>query len=405
MTDPTITLYDGATPYDITAQVQSVSFKHGRSRELDTIEAATGTIQLINYDRSFDPPNLNGDTSFGEIKPGMRVEVFDGAVQVFAGYVLDFDYSWGADRTATATIYLSDAMGILAATTFTDWQADDLDDAGTRITACLDRSEVGFPSGASYRDINPGIDPLQGDIVTAGTPVLGYLQTVARSDQGRLWVTRDGVLTYRSRHETWGTTGGLPVGEDVTGPALEATDAATGAGGVTFDLSAFTTGYLMVLVVACSSSYTWNTPSGWTLDHSSTSEIRLQVFSKIKVAETSVSVTRSGINNGACGIAFSIAATTITVGTAGAGGPVGDAPILVGRRLFVAAGNKNDNTSTTAFTSYPSGYTVHETADRSGAALMYRMELGERSDNGNTGFTPTYGVTTDGRAGVGMTLL
>ena len=405
MTDPTITLYDGATPYDITAQVQSVSFKHGRSRELDTIEAATGTIQLINYDRSFDPPNLNGDTSFGEIKPGMRVEVFDGAVQVFAGYVLDFDYSWGADRTATATIYLSDAMGILAATTFTDWQADDLDDAGTRITACLDRSEVGFPSGASYRDINPGIDPLQGDIVTAGTPVLGYLQTVARSDQGRLWVTRDGVLTYRSRHETWGTTGGLPVGEDVTGPAFISGVSATGAGGVTLDLSTFMTGNMMVVVVACFSGYLWNTPAGWTEQHNSTGEIRLQIFSKIKVAETSVALTRSGIGNGALGIAFEIAATTITVGTAGAGGPVGDAPYVVGRRLFVAVGYVNDNTFTSAFGSYPAGYIVHVTGAREGAALMYRMELGERSDNGNTGFTPTYGVTTDGRAGVGMTLL
>ena len=405
MADPTVTLYDGATDYDITGSVQSVSWNRGRSRELDTIEAATGTIQLINYNRSFDPPTFNGDLSYGEIKPGMRVEVFDGAVQVFAGYVLDFDYSWGADRTAYATIYLTDAMGTLAGTTFTDWQATDLQDAGTRITAVLDRAEVGFPSGATYRDINLGVDPLQGDIVSAGTPVLPYLQNVARSDQGRLWVTRDGVLTYRSRHEVLGTTGGIPVGEDVTGPEFISGVSATGAGGVTLDLSSFTTGNMMVVAVTCFSGYLWNTPAGWTEQHNSTDEIRLQIFSKIKVAETSVALTRSGINNGALGIAFEIGATTITVGTAGAGGPVGDAPNIIGRRLFIAVGYVNDNTSTTAFGSYPAGYTVHVTGDRSGAALMYRMELGERSDNGNTGFTPTYGVTTDGRAGVGMTLL
>jgi hypothetical protein len=85
-------------------------------------------------------------------------------------------------------------------------QATDLEDAGTRITSVLDRSEVGFPDGASARDINLGVDVLQGDIVPVGTNVLGYLQTVARSDLGRLYVTRDGVLTYRSRHDVLGTT-------------------------------------------------------------------------------------------------------------------------------------------------------------------------------------------------------
>ena len=220
MSDPTVILYDGATDYDISAQVQSVSLKRGRTRELDTIEPATGTINLINYDRSFDPPQYNGDTSFGAIVPGMRVEIFDGAVQVFAGYVLDWDHRWRNTKESTASIYITDALGTLAGTTFTAHQATDLQDAGARITEGLDRAEVGFPSGVAYRDINPGIDPLQGDIVPAGTNVLNRFQLIARSDLGRLYVTRDGVLTYRSRHDVLGTTpdstftdGTLPSGD------------------------------------------------------------------------------------------------------------------------------------------------------------------------------------------------
>jgi len=395
VSDPTVILYDGATDYDISAQVQSVSFKRGRTRELDTIEPATGTINLINYDRSFDPPSYNGDTSYGTIVPGMRVEIFDGAVQVFAGYVLDWDHRWRNTKESTASIYITDALGTLAGTTFTEHQATDLQDAGARITEGLDRAEVGFPSGAAYRDINPGLDPLQGDIVPASTNVLNRFQLIAQSDRGRLYVTRDGVLTYRNRHDTLGTDWTTKFSDAESPVAVAAYASASAPSDATVDVSSFADGVLMVGIT--SGNLTMATPSGWTAEGSIVSgTVNLYVYTKVKSGDTSVLFDQSGPNLGVLALVVAFSGSSgISLGsfsTVETGGiTVPDSPTGGDLRCFVYATLGATDAEVDTYTGYPSGYVTHAFAARTGAANRYRIEVGSRSTNAATGFSMTDG--------------
>lgn len=67
-------------------------------------------------------------------------------------------------------------------------------DAGAMIGHVLDQCGV----AAGDRDIGVGASIVQ-PAVFAGANALGYLQQLARTDQGRLWVSPAGKITYRSR--------------------------------------------------------------------------------------------------------------------------------------------------------------------------------------------------------------
>lgn len=53
---------DGATTYDVTAYVKSVSIDRGRSRELDKFEAGTFSVAFENRNRYFDPQYTDSTT-------------------------------------------------------------------------------------------------------------------------------------------------------------------------------------------------------------------------------------------------------------------------------------------------------------------------------------------------------
>jgi hypothetical protein len=59
---------DGATTYDVTSYVKSVSVERGRSRELDKFEAGTFSIALENRNRVFDPQYTDSTTRTNLVK-------------------------------------------------------------------------------------------------------------------------------------------------------------------------------------------------------------------------------------------------------------------------------------------------------------------------------------------------
>ena len=230
----TTVFYNGI---EITGDSFDVSIRRGRSRELDEFEAASGSITVRNYNRDFDPPFFSspsyllmetgdyllletGDRilleqgseasgAYGVIRLGVPIEVRDGAVVVFSGHVEDVRYKWGVDGTAEATFIVGDGLSTLARTSFqTEVESEGNQLPGVRIAEILDRSDVDYPSGGSYRSLANGHSRLIGDFVEAGTNVLQYLQLVTRTDFGRLYTTRTGLLVFKGRYDWPGESGG-----------------------------------------------------------------------------------------------------------------------------------------------------------------------------------------------------
>ena len=200
---------------DITEYVNSISFRRGRPSQLfDVIDPGTGTVELDNDLRTFDPLYAAGD-HYGNIKPGLRVTVSSNGVTVFECKVADWNLSYQIGGPYLASMELEDALAVLGRQEFDEWTTTAAQTAGERLTDVLNRAEVGWPGGA--RDIDDGVSTLQDDLVTWGSNVLNYCQLVNQTDLGYFFASRDGQITFRDRHSNISTTPAAVFADDGTG--------------------------------------------------------------------------------------------------------------------------------------------------------------------------------------------
>lgn len=194
VTAPVVTIYFGGTATDVSTYVRSVSARRGRSRELDTFTSGGCTVVLNNYDRRFDPTNRTSPY-FGQLVPRIRVVVTSDSIPIFDGFVEDWSYQYDISGRAEATVTCVDGLAILSQTSLDEY-TNTQDTPADRITAILARDSVNY---TGTTDLDPGYNPMQADTVSDGTNTLQYLQTIAATDFGRLFVDGSGALRYRDR--------------------------------------------------------------------------------------------------------------------------------------------------------------------------------------------------------------
>ena len=181
---------------DITADTMRVSVRRGRDSQLfEDIPAGRASVQFQNRTRTYDP-NYASSPYAGNVRPGKRVSIASAGVSIFDGVIGDWNLEYDVGGQSLAFAECVDALGQLGRMEFDAWTATASQTAGPRITAALDRSEVAFTSN---RSIDTGVSVLQGDSVSWGSNVLNYLQLVTRSDLGRFYASRTGVVTFRDR--------------------------------------------------------------------------------------------------------------------------------------------------------------------------------------------------------------
>jgi len=179
---------------DVSRYVMSVSTNRGRSQQFDETQTGTATITLRNDTRVFDPSNLASPYA-GNIRPGKKVRVALNERDIYTGKIDDWSFGYDVNGASTATITCVDALASLAAISMTEWVTTP-QATGARVSAVLDRGEVGFPYS---RNVDTGASRLQGDTIGDGTNVLSYLQTVNRAELGHLFDSKSGVLTFLDR--------------------------------------------------------------------------------------------------------------------------------------------------------------------------------------------------------------
>jgi hypothetical protein len=192
--DATVSIYFAGSPVNVTAFVRSLSVRRGRSRELDTFTSGQCSFTLDNRDRRFDPLNTAGPYA-GEVRPRLRVTVTSDGVSLFDGFIEDWNFDYDLSGDSVAEIVCVDGLALLSQTALTEY-TNAQDTPAERIQAVLARSEVSYSGGT---DLDPGFNPMQADTVSDDTNTLSYLQTVADTDLGRLFVDGSGVLRYRDR--------------------------------------------------------------------------------------------------------------------------------------------------------------------------------------------------------------
>jgi hypothetical protein len=202
---------------DISTYVRGWSTTRGTSTELQRTEAGTGTILLDNRDGRFSPMNTLSPYS-PNILPMRRARIratwSSITYPVFTGYIESWPSQFpfvGADQVVP--IQIVDGFKILALSKVSASISSSL--SGAYIGAILDA--IGWP--AADRDLDTGQSTMPATTLE-NIPALEQLMKVERAEGGRIFIARDGKLTFVDRQAFT-----LPVGS-YTGRTWSDTNAA-----------------------------------------------------------------------------------------------------------------------------------------------------------------------------------
>lgn len=184
---------------DVTSDCKAISVQRGKSRELEQYQAGRCVVELDNLGRDYDPLNLSGPhvaDGVTLVKPGRRIRVFathpvtEVEYPVFYGVVRDWDVDLSGAPDPIARCLATDAMFELANTK-----------VGVTTSAALSGVVVGeilADAGIVNYDVDEGNSTLQA--TTFEGTAQAALRVVEQSEQGHLFVERDGSVVFLERH-------------------------------------------------------------------------------------------------------------------------------------------------------------------------------------------------------------
>ena len=190
----------GSRLYDITDRLVSASSSRGKSQALDRIDAGQLSISVDNYDRLFDPLNPNG-TYLGQLLPGKEIRISCNNYPVIYGFVDDLDISYEPGNRSVVSFSATDALSNLTTNNLPQ-VSPPIELSGERVTRILDLPEVAWPLEA--RIIDSGNTELSDTDIIEGTQAISYLQLIATSEAGEVFVSKDNKFVFQERNRAPG---------------------------------------------------------------------------------------------------------------------------------------------------------------------------------------------------------
>ena len=179
---------------DISAYVRGFDINRGRSQILDEDAAGSASIILDNADRRFDPGNASGAYN-PNVVPGkpVRIQAVHNSItyDLWRGFTSAWPMSWPGQVDDVVVLSGVDAFQVFNLILLGNTESQEL--SGTRIGNILD--EIGWPSGASWRDIDAGafnVIAITWDCQSG----LQALRVTTDSEEGRLFMTGAGVVRF-----------------------------------------------------------------------------------------------------------------------------------------------------------------------------------------------------------------
>jgi hypothetical protein len=128
---------------------------------------------------------------------------------LWVGYIVNYDYTFTLGGLDTVTVNCADFSYQLGQTFLAEWNVTE-QLSSVRFDALLDLPEVAY---TGTRSIETGVATLGGAAaytVANGTSVAAYANKINEAEQGRIFVDREGTITFQNRI---GTTSGTPTAE------------------------------------------------------------------------------------------------------------------------------------------------------------------------------------------------
>jgi hypothetical protein len=156
------------------------------------------TLTLRNEDRSFDPSNTDSPTG-SALTPRLVIEAglssANSNIPIFTGYIEDINVSYEIPNISEVTLTCIDAFSVLS-----NIQLNNVSVA-SGLPSSVINSVLSSAKFSGAKNIATGYNTIQSSTQT-GTDALTFLQTIARSDNGLLFVDHWGTLTFFDRYHT-----------------------------------------------------------------------------------------------------------------------------------------------------------------------------------------------------------
>jgi hypothetical protein len=199
--DPVFGLLDtgtlgGLLYTDLTNLVESVNINRGRNRQLDQFNSGTATVTFDNATRILDPLNTSSPF-YPYVLPRSPIIISANGIPIYTGLVVDWNLDYDISNQDLMYARCADEFTVLANQDLNAFTPS-AELSGARVSEILNRPEINY-QGA--RQIGTGSSNLGAYPVEAKTNVLNYLQLVTTSEQGYLYISGDGTLTFKGRTE------------------------------------------------------------------------------------------------------------------------------------------------------------------------------------------------------------
>jgi hypothetical protein len=201
----------GITYVDLSSIVMSISIKRGRQRQLDQFNAGTAQVMFNNNSRILDPLNASSPY-YPWILPRSPIIINANGVPIYTGFVQDWNLDYGLANQDRMVAVCVDNFGTLANQILNAFTPS-AETSGVRISTALDRPEINY-QGA--RSIGTGSSTLGAYAVSQDTNLLNYLQQVNTSEQGYLYNSASGTLTFKGRSSVLNPVAGATFTSDGT---------------------------------------------------------------------------------------------------------------------------------------------------------------------------------------------
>jgi hypothetical protein len=201
---------NGTTNYaEVLDGCTNVGVKRGRRDQGDQFSAGTMSFTMLDTDGIFNPfdqqsPYYDSTTQKPGLAPMRKVRLsrysnINVKEYLFTGYIVNYDYNFALGGIDTVTVYCADDFYLLAQTYFAEFNVSE-QLSSARLSAVLNKPEVDFP--IAQRDIATGTQTLGGAAaytIPDGTNVLEYCSRIQLAEQGRLFMSRNGDITFDAR--------------------------------------------------------------------------------------------------------------------------------------------------------------------------------------------------------------
>jgi hypothetical protein len=216
------TLGPATTYADITQYATVIAYKRGRQKTDYQFGAGVMSFTMRDETGILGPydstsPYYDPDNNQPGLAPMRSVRLSRDGEYLFVGVVTSYYYDFQMAGPNLVQVQCADEFYKLAQT-----QLDELNvtaqTSGQRITTVLALPEVDYTGATSIATgtVNLGHDNAY--TVPQGTNTLTYLQQINQAEQGRLFVARNGTITFQER-----------IGNTLSAPIIDFTDDGTGA--------------------------------------------------------------------------------------------------------------------------------------------------------------------------------